>query len=371
MNKSNKKNIVIKNGSLKMGGGERVLVDVLQNIDTTKYKLILLIDDDNGNDNIFLTDIPECVDVYFLRPQSLVKKIDYYYKKRKRNIFDKIFYNYYLWKNIKTSEIRTLEILKKLFDKGNNIDVFVDFSGGARKYIDKIAANKKIIWRHISISEYKTKSKLERYGNYANRYDILVSICESMKKEIEESLQFLKHKIKTIYNPIDFDRIINMSNQIDGLTIEEEALINKEYILTVSRLDNGQKDFDTLINSYKNAYEKGFDKNLYIIGDGSDREYIEKLISNNNLGEKVKILGIQKNPYVWMKYSDFFILSSREEGFPTVLLEAMALGKAVISTNCPTGPNEILKNGACGILIPMEDVDEMSGAMLKLIRDEK
>lgn len=363
---SKKINIVIKNGTLTMGGGEKVLINILQNIDKNKYNIILIIDDDNGENNVFLKDIPCQVKVYFLRPQSLVNTVRNYSNKREKNIIDKVFYNYYLWKNLHIAKEKCIQILKSI----KNIDIFIDFNGNARKYINRIESKKKIIWRHLSMSEFSGKrNKIRRYGKYASKYDFVITICNRMKKEVLELLPKLEKKIKVLYNPINFEEINNASEKKCDFSEKDKRLFQDEYILTVSRLDNGKKDYDTLIKGYKKAMNMGLPYKLYIIGDGPGKEYIESSIVANNLENNIILLGSRKNPYVWMKKSEFFVLSSKEEGFGLVLVEAMGLKKAVISSDCPVGPREILKDGECGVLFEVGDYQKLADCFIKFYTD--
>ena len=109
---------------------------------------------------------------------------------------------------------------------------------------------------------------------------------------------------------------------------------------------------------------------LYIIGEGNGRVKIEKMIEEKNLGEDVILLGEKKNPYVWMKHSKLFIHSSKYEGFGVVLLEALMLDKFVISSNCPTGPTEILTNPKVGELFDVGDANQLAEKVLKVLYDK-
>ena len=133
-------------------------------------------------------------------------------------------------------------------------------------------------------------------------------------------------------------------------------------------MDLRSKDFYTLIDAYgalpvmiQNTYP------LYLIGDGPDRQKIETYINKKNLADRIFIYGKDDNPYRWMKRCELFIFSSKNEGLPTVILEAMACGALVISTDCPTGPKEILQNGKCGILVPVGNVEKMKTALLNAL----
>ncbi|MEG1006405.1 MAG: glycosyltransferase, partial [Bacteroides sp.] len=109
---------------------------------------------------------------------------------------------------------------------------------------------------------------------------------------------------------------------------------------------------------------------LYIIGEGKSRNRLEALCRELNLNNRVVFLGYKPNPYPWIKRSRLFALSSRFEGLPTVLIEAMSLGKTIVATNCPTGPMEILDNGNAGTLISVGDERSMAEAIFQLLTDQ-
>ena len=110
---------------------------------------------------------------------------------------------------------------------------------------------------------------------------------------------------------------------------------------------------------------------LIILGDGEDKEEVEELIKELDVEEWVSMPGFVENPYSYMKRSDVFVLSSRWEGLPSVLIEAMALGVPVVSTDCPSGPGEILKDGRYGELVPVGDHKAMAEAIVKVLREKK
>lgn len=360
------KNIVFRSGSLRMGGLERVLIDTLNIMDTKKYNISLIIEDDCEEENIFQEDIPKGIKLYFLKPKSMIDKT-HYHRERKKSIFNKIMYNYYMHKEHQFCLEKTKEILEKIKDTNGDIDIFIDYDWGATRYIDKLALKNKVVWIHNSISNLmKKESKIKRFGKRLEKYDCIISICDEMKKEIEELYPNVNGKVRRIYNPFNFENINELSQNQDDLKAEEKILLEEDYVLAVSRLDTVQKDYDTLLNAMKKAVMQGFSKKLFIIGDGPNKESIEGLIKELEISENVKLLGRKKNPYVWMKNSSFFVHSSKYEGFGLVIVEAMSLKKAVIVSNCKVGPKEILENGKSGKLYNVGDSDKLTELLLLL-----
>lgn len=361
-----KKNVIIRSGSLRMGGLERVLIEVLQNIDKKKYNLTLVIDDDCGQGNIFEKDIPKEIPYYFLKSQKLIEKTNYYKSKRK-NILYKLMYNIYM--NIET-HIKSKNI-KKLIKKLGKIDVFIDYDAGATKYIENIEADKKVVWIHNSIPNLKkSESKIKRFGKRLEKYNKIVAICDEMKEELTDIYPNLKERIIRIYNPFNFSRVLNLKDDLSELNEKDRNLLKEDYCIAISRLDTVQKDYKTLLKAFQILKSKGIDKKLYIVGDGPSKEEIENMIKEYDIIEEVKLLGRFKNPYIWLNNADFFIHSSKYEGFGLVLIEAAILDKLVISSNCPVGPTEILENGKSGILFNVGDSEELAEKIEKVLNDK-
>lgn len=361
------KTIVISSGDLTMGGLQKILVEYLKLIDKNKYRIVLLIANDYGKKNLFLEEIPKNVEIQFVRPYNLVSKIAELSKNRK--ILNRLLLKRYRYRSKRVFKSIFLEKLSKL----GKIDLIIDFDGGLKSILDNLKAEKKIIWIHSSIRKHKqdNKSKISRYGEELKKYDKIIAICKEMKEEIKELYPSLSHKIEYIYNPLDCNNIIEQGNEnIEKMTSYEKELIESDYFLAISRLDAVQKDFKTLIEGYSILKNKGIKEKLYIIGEGNGRVKIEKMIEEKNLGQDVILLGEKKNPYVWMKNSKLFIHSSRYEGLSMVLLEALMMDKFIVSSNCPTGPTEILTNPKVGELFNVGDANQLAEKVLKILYDK-
>ena len=199
---------------------------------------------------------------------------------------------------------------------------------------------------------YKTIYKL-------NNVNSIITPSENLSKILKAN--FALKRIKVIRNPLDIDYI--NKKQIEKFTY------GSEYILAVGRLII-QKRFDVLIKSFQKSGISDKVK-LLIIGEGELRLNLEKLIKDKNLSSRVKLLGQKENPYVFMKNAKFFVLSSEYEGFPNVLIEALACGTPVISTDCNTGPSEIIKNKYNGLLVPVNDIGALSYSMKEIYRNNE
>ena len=178
------------------------------------------------------------------------------------------------------------------------------------------------------------------------------------KREIDKKFSI---KSVLIYNPLNKNEILLKSKEKINLKLfrmrESLKLIN------ISRFTD-QKDHLTLLKAFKRIH-KDIDVELLIVGYGINKNKIHSFINENNLNNKIKVLGFQENPYKFIKKSDVFILTSRFEGLPNVLLESLTLKKFIISSNCPTGPREILGNGKFGFLFKTQGYKKLSELILK------
>jgi len=140
-------------------------------------------------------------------------------------------------------------------------------------------------------------------------------------------------------------------------------------VLAIGRLDR-QKGHDVLIRAFAMAEAAQAGWRLVILGEGPERSNLERLAADLGISNAVAMPGVVDEPAHWLYNARFFVLASRYEGFPNALLEAMACGCAVIATDCPSGPADIIRNSVNGLLVPAEDVTALSNAMLTLMEDE-
>lgn len=195
---------------------------------------------------------------------------------------------------------------------------------------------------------------------------LFIPVSYGVAEDTIDNLGVSRGKIKVIYNPVVTEKLKeNMQKPVSHPWISEKT---QTVILAVGRLEP-QKDFVTLIQAFQQVIQQ-IDSKLIILGEGSQRQMLTELIDELSLSEQVDMPGFVDNPYAYMKNADLFVLSSKYEGLGNVLIEAMACGCPIVSTNCPSGPSEILDDGEYGTLVPVEDIQSLSNAMVKVLKQE-
>jgi len=201
---------------------------------------------------------------------------------------------------------------------------------------------------------------------FYNKADAIITVSNGIKNDLISNFGIDPSKVVTIYNPIDIGEIKEKACQKRNIPEEHEKFLKRKPVIsTCGRLVNS-KNIPLLLKSFSILF-KGKGGGLLIIGDGEEKESIKELVKKLGITEQVLITGWTDNPYQYMKQSDVFVLSSNWEGLPTVLLEAMALGIPVISTDCPYGPKEIIGYNEYGLLIPMNDVYSLVNALRQML----
>lgn len=358
------KKILFYTTFLTQGGGiEVVTVRYINKFIENGYKVDLYIDYDMGEENIREKEIDKRVKITYLKSEKISKLI---YKLRTLGKEKKI-YNIFLYILILVSDfIVWKKEIKKI--RRENYDATISFFQFLPSYITKVKGPKHMIFLHGSVRQYFEgirKYFKNSFFNKIDRFDYICTVSEEMRVQLKEIFPNLTNKQVTIYNPIDFETIETKACKRGDLTSAEEKLLNSSYICSVGRLDEGQKDFNTLINAYANLkVENKISEKLILVGDGPDKEKLKSLVKKLNLENDVIFLGKKSNPYIWMKNSKAFILSSKYEGLPTVLIEALILDVPSISSNCLTGPIEILENGKFGELFNIGNIKELEEKIL-------
>ena len=209
------------------------------------------------------------------------------------------------------------------------------------------------------------KKKLEKLLLSAlyPRADGVVAISTTVAEDIIEYARLQPAKVHVIYNPVVTPDLLNKAKEDSGHAWLKGG--QPPVILGAGRLTE-QKDFTTLLNAFA-ILRKQMEARLIILGEGGQRSELETLVRRLGIEAEVDLPGYVENPYSFMRQSSVFVLSSRWEGSPSVVIAALACGCPVISTDCPGGVREILADGAYGDLVPMGDAAAMAGAIGKVL----
>jgi len=335
-----KKKISFLINDMDSGGAERVL-SILLDMLSKRYDITLFLLHD-----IIFYDIPKDIKIVIvgnskLSDSGLVKllKLPYLaYRYKKLNI-DSIYSTSFL------SRSNYINILAKIFGMKSKI-IIGEGALPSLQYANGI---------HGKINKFLMKVLYPKA-------DIVMPNARGNAIDLEKNFGIKDTLV--INNLFDIQKIVELSK-------EKVELKDGFNFITVGRLDDG-KNHELLINAMQNI-----DANLYIIGDGILREKLNQLIIDLNLTDKVFLLGKQKNPYKYLAKADCFVFASNREGFPNVLAEALSCGLAVISTDCQSGPREILapdtdvefqlhsriELAKFGILTPINKLETMIEAM--------
>lgn len=189
--------------------------------------------------------------------------------------------------------------------------------------------------------------------------DGVTAVSKGVADDLSQAAKLSPSHIQVIYNPIVTPELQKKSKAF----FEHPWFRPGEppVILGVGRL-TAQKAFNVLIEAFAQV-RKSQPARLLILGEGDERPMLEALIRRLGLEQDIELPGFVSNPYPYMAHATLFVLSSRWEGLPTVLVEALSLRTPVIATDCPSGPKEILGNGKYGQLIPVDNPDALALAM--------
>ncbi|MDD3773354.1 MAG: glycosyltransferase [Weeksellaceae bacterium] len=331
-----RKKILIRIGSLRHGGAEKVLVTFLKNLPSDKYEIDLLLNLYSGK---YLSEVPNWVNILYINKGEMIttNRIQDIPQKAFRVIYQKI---------LKTFP----SLLYKYILKNKKYDIEFAAIHGFRDEIlnSPQKKSKKVVWIHNDLRKTEFHDYTDKEIRKFFGFDKILVISEQIQNDFENlaTTEDEKNKIIRIYNPLDTDEITLKSKLLQNQYTFEKTHITFISVGTVFP----QKAYDRLLRVHKKLLEEGLAHRLLIIGDGYDFRNIEKLKSELNLNQTATMLGFTDNPYPYLKQADFFVLSSRYEGFPTVLYEAITLNKKIISTEV-SGVNEMLQNGELGLIV--------------------
>lgn len=355
------------------GGIDSVITEYINNmVNLTDYNLTLVINVKMDKYEVFLSRLPKKVKVIYLVHQHWLTWYKLLAIKKKNQIYG-------LVDEMLLNPLRRLETKVKLQGLIKRNDVLIDFDSTFGAYISSKSKIRKIAFFHFSFdSEMKRNPKhMTRVFNHMHKFDKVVTISDAMLEEGIKLRPELNNKFVRIYNSISEEHILKQAEMP-----VRNPFFNLPFMLAVERLEESQKDLTTLITAYavlRRRYMRSPEfkascylpilPKLYIIGEGKSRKHLADHILKLGLSHDVYLLGFISNPFPWMRKAEFIVHSSKFEGLPTVLIESLMLDKLIISTDCPTGPREILNNGKAGMLVPVGRANDMAMAIQRLLTD--
>lgn len=317
---------------------------------------------------IFRTEIPNSVNINVIEYENEI----YNYNLRFRDVFKiesltlKIKFLLYhlkllIYDKLKRYDLFFLEKIKYSKEINKDYDIAIDFHGYSTffsYYVAlKVHAKKKVMWVHDENNNW-----IKYMNNHFQYYDRFFCVGESVKNNLINNYPLLKNKTSVFYNLIDYKRIREKAKENLSLKKSDTTII------TIGRLEY-QKGYDILIETARILKNRDINYIWYILGNGSLKKQIERKIKKYKLNNNVIILDTVDNPYPYIKMADFYVLTSRHEGYCLATLEAKILCKAIIISNINSNKEQI-KNNINGYLCNLKPTD-FANKIIYLINNPK
>lgn len=336
-----RRKVLIVSAALVCGGAERLAWLILQHLDRQRFEPILVVL--SGLNDSF--------------PEPEGNKVIYLHK---GNFLD---LPRIVWRLSRVYQEEQPDVVLSIVDYANLVSVLARKLSHAKP---KLVLDER---SHSSINlkyEFLGRLKIWAIPRLYPEADVVVCCSNGVADDLINRFNIPHRMIKVIQNPADGDYISEMARE----EFDHPWLTSREMpvIIAAGRLVV-QKNYPLMLRAFARV-NCSLPCRLIILGDGKERESLLKLASGIGLNGKIDFLGFQKNPYKYMARSDIFVLSSLTEGLPWVILEAMTCGIPVISTRCPSGPDEIITDGINGLLVPVDDETALSEAILRLLNDK-
>ena len=352
-----KKHLLIVINSLSQGGAERVVSILLERFNQEMdfhIELVLL-------ENEIAYELPSTVDVTIL---SKLNNVDSGMKKT-------LFIPNLAWKLHRHIKLAKPDLVVSFLYRADFVNVLASFFHTIPTIVSE-RVNASSTYNNSSLNAIINKFLIKTLYPKAN---MIVNVSEGTKDDLVENFGIKEKKQVVIYNPYDIKKITQLSQADCTLSSAK-----KDTIVVVSRF-RPIKNIAMILR----AFSRGEDcHHLVLVGDGSDEEMLHRLVYELNIEDRVTFIGASDNPYKYMANAALYISASRSEGFPNAMVEAMICGCAIISTDCPSGPREILakeqhhdnqlqsgyEKTEFGILVAVDDEDALVEAMQEMWLDD-
>lgn len=329
--------------TLRGGGAERVMMTLLYHLDRARFQLALAVVD--SREAAYRADVPKDVEFVDLRctrvRYALPKIMRLIWRRRPDVVFSTLGHL-----NL------ALAMLRPLLPNG------VRYIGREACIVSETLNG----YTHPRLWAWA-------YRRFYARFDVVVCQSVDMREDLIGHFAFPPSKAVIIHNPVDIERIRCLAAEVISTDHEPPAWHSETapHLVAAGRLSR-QKGFDLLIEAL--ALCDGRRPRLTLLGEGPLRPALEQLAQQRGVADRVRIVGFQKNPYPFLVQADAFVLSSRYEGFPNVVLEALACGRPVIAMPCPGGVAEIAELAGGVLLASAVDAESLSVAIKRFIGGE-
>lgn len=338
-----KKQIAIVTQSMGMGGVEKALIQMLRHLDYSRCSVDLYLVRKEGE---LLREIPKNVQVLQLptvkprtswrHPVTAMTKALFLSKMKRQKLpfieQCRLSCKMYL-------PVRKFYDTAISYHAPNTVPVFY--------VIDKMNAGRKVLWLHGDLDTNDGYTKTAGY--YHARYDKIIGVAESVIRSFLTYHPDQKDRTEVIYNFMDVDEIRKKSRTGETYSDSFEGI----RILTIGRLTR-QKGYDLAVRACERLIRENYPLRWYALGEGEERPALERMIQEKDLGEFFILLGKKNNPYRYLRECDFYVQTSRTEGFCTTTNEARVLGKTVITTDV-SGAREQFTDGKTGWIVPVSE----------------
>jgi glycosyltransferase involved in cell wall biosynthesis len=328
-----KKKIAFILASLVGGGVERMTLNLAEEFARRGYEVDLLVADARGEYAEFVPASVNLIDLKKPRLLSCIPEIRTYLVKKKPDVF------------ISAKDyINLVVIMAKLL---------------ARSKTNLIVTTHTNISRQLEVLNSRSFKVIAKLVQHFYRFaDHVVGVSKGVAEDLQKITGLDKKKVHVVYNPVVTDELLAKAKEdVEHPWFHEDVPV----AVTVGRFDKA-KDYPTLLNAMR-VLQGSKHVRLIFVGDGAEKEHLLSLADQYKLNDVVDFVGFQSNPYPFMRKADIFVLSSAYEGFGVVIAEALAVGTPVVSTDCPSGPFEILDGGKYGPLVKVGDYIGLSKAI--------
>lgn len=356
------KKVLFVANTLQMGGAERILYNVIKNIDKTKYDVTVLA---LVNYGVFVDEIKKIDGVKYIGGFNGVFGKT---KLNEKSLFYKIE-NKIMTKKLKKYTKIIREHAEELYPKfiKDEYDVEIAFlEGRVSRFVSKSTnpKSKKISWIHTDVTNITDENFLNLQDEIecCKVFDKVVCVSNSVREKFIKKTGISKN-VQVQINPIDSCNILSIANEAIDLPKNDGELV----ICGVGRLEP-VKGFDRLLMVHKKLVDEGIKHKLWIVGDGKQRAALEEYIKSNKLEESAILVGYDKNPYKYMKNADIYVCSSLVEGLSSTVIEAVILKKIIVTTECP-GMEEILGSNNENALIVSNNEDGIYQGLREILTD--